>query len=359
MDTGSSLKNITLKGRYRVDTVLGRGGFSITYKGWDLQEGEPVVIKEYYPNGFAVRDAAVSSEVSCPEDSRVFEENKKRFLREASVLAQFRGHEQIVKILDYFEENHTAYIVMEYVDGIPLKEYVCKKGGKISWEETREIAKTLIKAMMPLHKSGIIHRDLSPENIMILPDGGLKILDFGAVKQIAGAMEVGRRLTRPTEAIVKQGYAPIEQYQNHGNLGPWTDVYALCATVYYCLTGSVPLDAPARIVTPVSVELIARGAAVSEKEEAVIVKGMEILIQDRIQSMEELYEELFVKPEDSEAKNDSEERRDSETGKNRKRSIFAWAAVAGVLIAVVVTVFAVSWKSGRYVLREGDDLAHN
>lgn len=375
MDTKSILKNSTLKGRYRVDNVLGRGGFSITYKGWDLQEGQPVAIKEYYPGGFAVRDTAVSSEVNCPEDSRVFEENKKRFLREASVMAQFREHEQIVKILDYFEENHTAYIVMEYVDGITLKEYVCRKGGKISWEETREIARTLIKALIPLHNSGIIHRDLSPENIMILPDGGLKILDFGAVKRIDKEMEVGRRLTIPTEAIVKQGYAPIEQYQNHGNLGPWTDVYALCATICYCLTGSVPLDAPARIVTPVSVELIARGAAISEKEEAAVVKGMELLIQDRIQSMEELYEELFVKSEEFEAEdhqkaeknpkeerdtetgNDSKAEKDSETGKRRNRVVFAWAAGAALLIAAIVTVIAVLMNSGRYVLREGDDLA--
>lgn len=352
METGSSLKNITLKGRYRVDAVLGRGGFAITYKGWDLREGESVAIKEYYPNGFAVRDAAVSPDVSCPEDGGVFEENKKRFLREASVLEQFRDHEQIVQICDCFEEHHTAYIVMEYVDGITLKEYVCKKGGKISWEETRGIVKALIEALIPLHKCGIIHRDLSPENVMILPDGKLKILDFGAVKQIDGAMEVGRRLTKPTEAIVKQGYAPIEQYQNHGNLGPWTDVYALCATICYCLTGSVPLDAPARIVTPVSVELIARGAAISEKEEAVIVRGMEILIQDRIQSMEELYDELFVKPED-----DSKAEKDSEAGKRWKRSVFAWAAGAALLIVAVVTAVAVSMKSGRYVLREGDDLA--
>lgn len=325
---------------------MGQGGFAITYKGWDLREGEPVAIKEYYPNGFAIRDAAQSPEVSCPEDSRIFAENKKRFMREAAVLTQFGNHGQIVQILDCFEEHNTAYIVMEYVDGITLKDHVRRNGGKIGWEEAREIVKSLIEALIPLHKHGIIHRDLSPENIMILPDGGLKILDFGAVKQIDEAMEVGIRLTKPTEAIVKQGYAPIEQYQSHGNLGPWTDVYALCATIYYCLTGNVPLDAPARIVTPVSIELASRGVAISEKEEAAIVKGMELLIQDRIQSMEELYDELFVITAEPE----------TECG-NRKRKVFVLAAGIGLLVLAVVTALLVSIKSGRYVLREGDDLA--
>lgn len=329
-----------------MDTVLGQGGFAITYKGWDLREGELVAIKEYYPNGFAIRDAAQSPEVSCPKDSIIFAENKKRFMREAAVLAQFVDHGHVVQILDCFEEHNTAYIVMEYVDGITLKDYVRRNGGKISWEETREMVKALIEALIPLHKHGIIHRDLSPENIMILPGGGLKILDFGAVKQIDGAMEVGRRLTKPTEAIVKQGYAPIEQYQNQGNLGPWTDVYALCTTIYYCLTGSVPLDAPARIVTPVSIELAARGVAISEKEEAAIVKGMEILIQDRIQSMEELYDELFVITAEPEAEFGS-----------RKRKVFVWGAGIGLLILAAVIAVIVLIKSGRYVLREGDDLA--
>lgn len=325
---------------------MGQGGFAITYKGWDLREREPVAIKEYYPNGFAIRDAARSPEVSCPEDSTIFAENKKRFMREAAVLTQFVDHRPVVRILDCFEEHNTAYIVMEYVDGITLKDHVRKNGGKISWEETREMVKSLIEALIPLHKHGIIHRDLSPENIMILPDGGLKILDFGAVKQMDGAMEVGQRLTKPTEAIVKQGYAPIEQYQNHGNLGPWTDVYALCATIYYCLTGNVPLDAPARIVTPASIELASRGVVISEKEEAAIVKGMELLIQDRIQSMEELYDELFVITAEPE----------TECG-NRKRKVFVSAAGVGLLILAVVTAVLVSIKSGRYVLREGDDLA--
>lgn len=329
-----------------MDTVLGQGGFAITYKGWDLREREPVAIKEYYPNGLVIRDAAQSPEVSCPEDSRIFAENKKRFMREAAVLTQFVNHGQIVRILDCFEEHNTAYIVMEYVDGITLKDHVRRNGGKISWEETREMVKALIEALIPLHKHGIIHRDLSPENIMILPDGGIKILDFGAVKQIDGTMEVGRRLTKPTEAIVKQGYAPIEQYQNHGNLGPWTDVYALCATIYYCLTGNVPLDAPARIVTPVSIELAARGVAISEKEEAAIVKGMELLIQDRIQSMEELYDELFVITAEPE----------TECG-NRKRKVFVLAAGIGLLVLAAVIAVLVSLKSDRYVLREGDDLA--
>lgn len=361
MDTKSSLNNIILKERYRVDAVLGQGGFAITYRGWDLREEKPVAIKEYYPSGAAVRDVSVSPEVRCAGDSVIFEQNKKRFMREAEVLTRFREHAQIAEIYDCFEEHNTAYIVMEYVDGITLKEHVLRSGGKISWEETRRIVKMLIEALIPLHKCGIIHRDLSPENIMILPDGGLKLLDFGAVKQIDGAAQVGRRLTKPTEAIVKQGYAPIEQYQNHGNLGPWTDVYALCATVCYCLTGSVPLDAPARIVTPVSVELIARGAAVSEKEEAAIAKGMELLIQNRIQSMEELYDELFVKP--AERGTNGESRSEAERGAKRrrflsgKRRVFAAAAGIGLILFAALTVFMISVRSGRYILREGDDLA--
>ncbi|MCM1538891.1 MAG: serine/threonine protein kinase [bacterium] len=381
MDKRSSLGPVTLKGRYRIETVLGQGGFSITYKGMDLKEQAPVAIKEYYPSGLAVRDASVSPEVDCAGDRDFFVQNKERFLREAAVLAQFPDHERVVRILDHFEENNTAYIVMEYVYGITLREHVCKAGGKITWKETAPILNALIETLIPFHKQGIIHRDISPENIMMLPDGGIKLLDFGAVKQVGENVEVGRMLTKPTEAIVKQGYAPIEQYQNRGNLGPWTDVYALCATACYCLTGSVPPDAPARVVTSASVELIERGVDLSEKEEAALRKGMEILVQDRIQSMEELRAALFFSnekshnPEES-AKRDlivtradsgnaeSETADSSAAGEKRifffrrmKKARLLTVAACLVFLASVIAFGAIAQgRESRYVLREGDDL---
>lgn len=284
-----------LKEQYMIGRVLGQGGFGITYLGWDMYLDIPVAIKEYFPSGSVMRETAVTMDVvSYSGDVGVrFRNNKERFLREAKMLARFSQVPEIVQIRNFFLANNTAYIVMEYVNGITLKQYVKERGGKLSAKDTLELVEPVIKALAKVHKSGLIHRDISPDNIMMLPEGRIKLLDFGAVRDVGDA-DVNRPLTKSTEAILKQGYAPIEQYQNRGSLGPWTDVYSLCATIYYCLTGEVPPDAPERLLGDDELDFAQADSRLSEHQAAVLKQGMELRAQERIASMEDLYNQLYT-----------------------------------------------------------------
>lgn len=285
-----------LKEQYLVGRVLGQGGFGITYLGWDLYLDIPVAVKEYYPNGAVMRETSVTMDVvSCDgETGSRFRNNKERFLREAKMLARFSQVPQIVQVKNFFLANNTAYIVMEYVEGITLKQYVKEHGGKLSVEETFTILGPVVEALCKVHKAGLVHRDISPDNIMMLPQGGAKLLDFGAVRDV-GAASVDKGLTKSTEAILKQGYAPIEQYQKRGSLGPWTDVYALCATMYYCMTGQVPPDAPERLLGDEDLNWRGLIPELTPVQKAALEHGMELRAEKRTSSMEVLHEELFRK----------------------------------------------------------------
>lgn len=284
-----------LKEQYLIGKVLGQGGFGITYLGWDMYLDIPVAIKEYFPNQTVMRDVAVSTDVvSYSGDAGVrFRNNKERFMREAKMLARFSQVPEIVQVRNFFLANNTAYIVMEYVEGITLKQLVKEHGGVLPKEMTFEIIKPIIEALCKVHKAGLVHRDISPDNIMMLPNGRAKLLDFGAVRDVGGA-DVNSPLSQSTEAILKQGYAPIEQYQNRGSLGPWTDVYALCATIYYCLTGKVPTDAPGRLLEDEEISFGGLGLTIEEID--ALQKGMALRANDRVQSMDELLKLLEKGP---------------------------------------------------------------
>ena len=178
-----------LKEQYRIGRVLGQGGFGITYLGWDLYLDIPVAIKEYYPSGMVMRDTTVTmavADVTGGEDGR-FHHSRDRFMREAKMLARFSQLDEVVQVKNFFLANNTAYIVMEYVEGITLKQYVKQKGGKLAPREAFDILQPVIRALARVHKTGIIHRDISPDNIMMLPEGGAKLLDFGAVRSVGAA----------------------------------------------------------------------------------------------------------------------------------------------------------------------------
>jgi len=282
-----------LREQYLVGKVLGQGGFGITYLGWDLYLDIPVAIKEYYPTGMVMRETTQTfSVINClDDDGDRFHNNRDRFMREAKMLARFSYVPEIVQIKNFFLANNTAYIVMEYVQGITLKEYIRRRGGRLSVQETFAILQPIMVGLSKIHKAGLIHRDISPDNIMMLPGGGAKLLDFGAVRDV-GTVTVNEELSRPTDAILKQGYAPIEQYQQKGALGPWSDVYALCATVYYCLTGTVPPDSPARMLEEEKVTFDPR-IGLDKRQTKALIKGMAIRAADRTRNMEELYQDLF------------------------------------------------------------------
>jgi hypothetical protein len=227
-----------LGGRYVIGKVLGFGGFGITYKAWDRKLDSVVAVKEYYPSGIANR-APGTKDVIIFAQNRVREYNHglTRFLDEARNMAKFGAHSNIVNIYEYFEENSTAYLVMEFLDGVTLGDFM--KNNALGVNTCVEIALRVADALKAVHGQGVLHRDVSPDNIFLCVNGAVKLIDFGAARFAAGE---DRLLT----IILKPGFAPPEQYERVNVQGPWTDIYALGATLYYMVTGVKPEESTNR-----------------------------------------------------------------------------------------------------------------
>lgn len=284
-----------LRGQYVVGKVLGQGGFGITYLGWDQYMGGPVAIKEFFPTGFANRDCAYSLALTAYENlyGDFIRKTRERFIREAQTLGTLAGVSEVVQVRSYFEENNTAYIIMEYVRGVDLGQYIRLRGGRLTAQETLTVMEPMMRALIQVHEAGLVHRDISPDNIMMLHGGGIKLLDFGAVRRV-DVSDPGMSLPKSTEAILKRGFAPIEQYQTRGSLGPWTDEYALCATMYYCMTGRLPTDAPERIMEDhVDFHSI---PGLQHHQAAALGRGMALRASDRFPSIRELAQALYQTP---------------------------------------------------------------
>ena len=281
-----------LQGRYEIGKVLGQGGFGITYIGWDRKTQTTVAVKEFYPSGLASRESATSRalRVNATSASEDFERNRRRFLQEARVLQKLNDVPQIVRVENLLVENNTAYIVMEYIRGVDLRRYIRMVGGRLSVSRTLDILCPIMEALQKAHEAGLVHRDVSPDNIMLMPDGKAKLLDFGAAREFM-ASDVSH--VQSTEAILKHGFAPIEQYQRRGTLGPWTDVYALGATIYYCLTGRIPPDAPKRIMEGVAIPWDSI-PDLTPWQIQVLTGAIEPLPKDRIRSVEQVRTGLFA-----------------------------------------------------------------
>lgn len=278
-----------LMDRYLVGRVLGEGGFGITYIGCDLRLELKVAIKEYYPVDKVSRNTAVSEQLvsfSVTPARTGFARGKARFLEEARTMAKMEKQQVIVGVRDFFETNNTAYIVMEYIEGTTFTELVAQRGGRIPPEELFTLIEPLFNALANLHRLGLIHRDISPDNLM-LEDGEVRLIDFGCARDIERGNET---LT----ITLKHGYAPIEQYQTSGGQGPWTDVYALCATIYFCLVGQKPPQALNRIGSEKSLILPSKlGIDISPQREAAIIHGLNLSPKNRYQTMEELKGALY------------------------------------------------------------------
>ena len=283
-----------LQDKYLVGQALGQGGFGITYLGWNRYLDTKVAIKEYYPSVFVDRNTAHDTTVTCRTEQmeEYFTENRIRFLREAKVLAKLKEVPQIVSILDFFEANNTAYIVMEYLQGYDLKAYIRKKGGHLSPTQTFNIMRPVMAALAQVHEAGLVHRDISPDNIMLQPDGSVKLMDFGAVRSVHNAA-VDKELTEATQAIVKHGFAPMEQYSATGAIGPWTDEYALCATMYYCMTGKVPQNVHDRLEEDKDVDWDSI-EGLTEAQREILRKGIALRAKDRYRSIREMMDALFA-----------------------------------------------------------------
>ncbi|MPM07168.1 Serine/threonine-protein kinase PknD [bioreactor metagenome] len=299
-----------LGGAYFVGCALGQGGFGITYIGWDLNLEQKIAIKEFFPEGCVMRDARTHSAVlPYPGEREIaFKKGRERFVNEARALAKFAKDDGIVGVRGFVNENGTSYIIMDFIEGETLKAYVKKHEGKLSVEETLTLFQPLFQSLENIHKKGLIHRDISPDNIMLQNDGQLVLLDFGAARQISTYGEHSNTVN------VKHGFAPEEQYRTHGEQGAWTDIYSLCATIYYLTTGVIPQQALERMANQAQlVPPNQLGASFTRKQEKALMKGLSVRGDQRQQNISELKAELY--DEVGSGSTRDPKRRGKETGK--------------------------------------------
>lgn len=256
LEQGTLLKEV-----YQIENILGKGGFGITYKATDLQAKKTVAIKALYENN----------------------------RREAEILASFRQKSGIVQIENCFEEEGTIYLVMDYIEGITLKKFLEKKG-PILWSDAIQMLIPLMESLKKIHATSLVHRDISASNIMVLPDETLALLDFGAAIYMNQEEHIPK--------IAKKGYAPIEQYSEEGMVGTWTDVYAVTAVLYECITGKLPPSALQRVIYDEYKKISDFGIEVPNRFEEVCEKGLAIRVQDRYQTIEELQEAILYLQEE-------------------------------------------------------------
>ena len=340
-----------LAGKYLVGRVLGQGGFGITYIGWDIALERKVAIKEYYPKGQVSRNPG-SRRLTWYHDEQAQlarKDGMEMFLKEARKMSRVDDIPGVVRVRELFQENDTAYIVMDFVEGETLKARL-NQSGPMSWDQAKEIFHPAIRAMEQVHKAGLIHRDLSPDNLMLTKDGQVFILDLGAAKDLnvnqgASSMQVA-----------KGGFSPFEQYTQRGGSGPWTDVYAMAATIYFTLTGKLPPVATDRVDEDTISWDLPRLDTLPRQALEALKKAMVVSAKKRTQSMEELETGLFeevvepepkpepeVKPEpesEPEPKPESKPKPQPQPKKASKKII--WAAV----VEVAVVLGGILWGIG-------------
>ena len=346
-----------LHDRYEIKDILGAGGFGITYKAWDNTLQTEVCIKEYYPVGIANRTVTASQvSVYTNADEASYKRGMQRFLREARGLAKLGSVKNIVNVHDYFEENNTAYMVMEYLKGKTLKCFVRENGGKVNEDVAIHVACSVLEALQHVHAVGIIHRDISPDNIYICDNMEVKLIDFGALKQ-----EIAE-VNKSTSIILKYGFAPPEQYtSNSREQGAWTDIYAVGATVYYILTGLIPQDSVMRMMEDVLVPLEEIIPSISKNFSDAIMKAMSLNIRDRFASAEDFLNELLSDTETNDTKNrqqrkksykdnyvksekktkgrhEKTEKKENQHSSGRKKIMPFLIAGSGLLVCCVITI---------------------
>ncbi len=321
-----------LHGRYIIGKVIGYGGFGVTYIGFDEELNRKVAIKEYMPNEFSGRVQG-ENKVTVYEGDRAeqFQSGLEKFVSEARRLAKFQDIPGVVQIFDSFAENNTAYIVMEYLEGETLKSLL-KREGKLPLDKALNIIMPILSSLKVVHKSDMIHRDIAPDNIMVCNNGSVKLIDFGA-SRFATATH-----SRSLTVLIKQGYAPAEQYNSRGDQGPWTDVYALAAVFYKMLTGVTPEDSMERkahdIMKPPSKE----GAKVGKNIDIATMNALNISVEYRTKSMEDFEKELLS---DEEVTRIVEPDKKSDVGK-----IPSWVKVLAGCAAAAIVVFVGLIMSG-------------
>lgn len=325
-----SLKESTIiHNRYEIQKMIGNGGFGITYIALDLELKQRVVIKEYFP--WTLADRNVEAGEYRPvviEDKRavkLYQKGKKDFIAEARRMSELFDVQAIVKILDYFEENDTAYLVMEYIQGITLEEYLECREVPMDFAQAWTRIKPIVEALEQVHKKGLIHRDINPSNLIVTEDGSLRLIDFGAARRY---LDNEKTMT----ILVKRGYAPPEQYAKKEKQGPWTDVYAVCATLYEMVTGVRPEPSIHRMVKDELYLPSSYGTVITPEEERALAKGLEPDSKKRIRNMRELlvavcYEEIKEKPE-----------------KTKKKKTMRGMSMFFVIVIIGILVGSIAWQ---------------
>lgn len=286
-----------LNNTYLVGKSLGKGGFGMTYLAFDVNLQKKVVIKEYFLGQCSWRQPGDMNVYTYDgEKAKRFNKEKASFVEEARILAQIDEQPGIVKVISYFEANNTAYIVMEYLEGESLKKFVMSKGGYLPANQTIELMKPVIKALAGIHQKGVVHRDISPDNIMITTKGKLKLIDFGAAKDSQGDFSADK--------VFKKTYSPLEQRVPEGIVGPYSDIYALCATMYQMITGRKVPPATERINSDGLIPPSALGIQINPIHEAALINGLAVDSTQRIKNATDLYYFMYVYGNEQNASNE-------------------------------------------------------
>ena len=280
---------ITLSdGKYTIKSKISEGGFGITYKAVQNGLNRMVCIKEYFPAGKCVRNTYSKTLHLQGFSEEQFEKYRQAFVKEARTLAKLR-HPNIVEVIDVFDENNTSYMVMSFIEGQSLYSIV-KRHGKLPYPEAVNYIAQLTDAVAYIHKKGILHRDIKPDNVMITPDFKAILIDFGSAREFVHDQ------TQMHTSVVTHGYAPTEQYTANSRKGSYTDIYSIGGTFYFALTGKTPLEAAARLTErmPEPKELSPK---IPDEANRTILKAMQLKAENRHQTMQEFMDDLRnVKP---------------------------------------------------------------
>lgn len=277
-----------LSNRYVIGQVIGKGGFGTTYLAYDALVCKKIAIKEYFPYGIAQRTSE-SSDVSVlsEDNAQAFQLGAEKFYNEAKLVSRFNGNPNIVGVYDCFYENNTVYMAMEYLDGCTLKEYI-RENGVLSVPKALYVARSVVGALVVAHSTSILHRDISPDNIIVGNDGNIKLIDFGAARQVVAEH------SQSFSVILKPGFAPPEQYSKKGNQGAWTDVYSVGTTLYFMITGDIPEDPSARFDNDDTFKENKFGVDPALWE--IITKATKLKVEERYQDAYELKKALDLIP---------------------------------------------------------------
>lgn len=300
-----------IRNRYKIEKVLDYGGFGITYLAKDAELCQRVVLKKYCPS----------------EDKKIsYEKGKKDFLREARTLSALSDVAAIVRVLDYFEEDGEAYIVMEYVRGLTLRKYVENRIEPMNFSQAWDFLLPIINALEKMHEKNLIHRDINPDNIIVREDKTLKLIDFGSAREYASDVTM--------TALVKGGYAPPEQYIRKGKQGPWTDVYSICATIYEMITEAIPESSIERQNKDKLYPPSSYGCEITPQQEEALMKGLSLDYKKRYQNITELKQSLLSKEE----KGENKEKKDKQRRTKHGKKLIVIALIIGVICIGVAVV---------------------